>query len=185
VEEKVPQEHASCPSRALCSPWKVDLDRFADKLVTDPLTSSKFADVSVYDVIEEYRKMLYLMQLYPTEVIVPSPLVDLVWHSHILDTMAYFHDCEMLFGKYAHHKPSFGGQEEKEELAESFQAMIERYVDVYGKPAPTHVWATGGKEKRQVGGCCNGAGTGCVGCSGYCNFARSPCPYCPSYVPHT
>ena len=37
---------------------------------------------------------------------VPSKLVDLVWHLHILDTKAYFADCKEIFGKYIHHSPT-------------------------------------------------------------------------------
>ena len=36
--------------------------------------------------------MLKLMQAYPDQPAVPSKLVDLVWHEHILDTQQYQRD---------------------------------------------------------------------------------------------
>lgn len=57
--------------------------------------------------------MLLLIQRFPDRPVVPSKLVDLVWHEHILDTFTYKRDCSRLFGRYVHHNPSFGGQEEK------------------------------------------------------------------------
>ena len=44
--------------------------------------------------------MLKLMQAYPDQPAVPSKLVDLVWHEHILDTQQYQRDTLRLFGHY-------------------------------------------------------------------------------------
>lgn len=55
-----------------------------------------------------YRQFLTLRQRYPERTLVPSGLIDLVWHYHILDTRKYITDCERLFGAYLHHDPYFG-----------------------------------------------------------------------------
>ena len=44
--------------------------------------------------------MLGLIQKYPRLPAVPSKLVDLVWHEHVLDTQRYQRDCLKMFGKY-------------------------------------------------------------------------------------
>ena len=37
----------------------------------------------------------------------PPRLVDLVWHSHILDTKAYGKDCKKIMGRFIHHIPTW------------------------------------------------------------------------------
>lgn len=37
--------------------------------------------------------------------LVPDPVTDVVWHTHILFTEKYHQDCETLFGEYIHHRP--------------------------------------------------------------------------------
>ncbi len=62
-----------------------------------------------FDVAERtYRQFLTLHANHPGRTIVPSELLDLVWHYHILDTRKYVADCERIFGGYLHHDPYFG-----------------------------------------------------------------------------
>ncbi len=58
--------------------------------------------------IEQYRRFLLLSYLYPDRIIVPSQIVDRVWHEHILDTQKYHADCLQVFGYFLHHYPYFG-----------------------------------------------------------------------------
>ena len=58
--------------------------------------------------IEDYRRFLLLNYLYPDRIIVPSQIVDRVWHKHILDTEKYQADCLEIFGYFLHHYPFFG-----------------------------------------------------------------------------
>jgi hypothetical protein len=58
--------------------------------------------------IEDYRRFLLLNYLYPDRIIVPSQIVDRVWHEHILDTEKYQADCLEIFGYFLHHYPFFG-----------------------------------------------------------------------------
>lgn len=55
-----------------------------------------------------YRGFLKLCAWYPDEPIVPSRTIDEAWHAHILDTAKYAADCDVLFGRIAHHFPYFG-----------------------------------------------------------------------------
>jgi hypothetical protein len=55
-----------------------------------------------------YRRFLTMRLRYPDRTFVPSGLIDLVWHFHILDTRKYMADCERIFGYYLHHDPYFG-----------------------------------------------------------------------------
>jgi hypothetical protein len=112
--------------------------------------------------------MLLLIQLRPEAPVVPSPLVDEVWHNHILDTRRYRVDCMRMFGVYVHHAPSFGdGAQEKEELLQGYHAMLQRYSTALGSLARSDVWPVrsgSGLETCCSGECVKPACAGCVGC---------------------
>jgi hypothetical protein len=57
------------------------------------------------EAIEKYRQFLVLNYLYPRCIIVPSRVVDHVWHAALLDTFAYAETCMHLFGHFVHHFP--------------------------------------------------------------------------------
>jgi len=127
--------------------------------------------------------MLRILQISTNFLIVPSPIVDLVWHAHILDTHAYARDCDQLFGRFIHHAPNFGGKGEKEQLLEQYVEMLEIYEQLYGTP-PDQIWQISKKRQNDgPGNCCNGEGNGCAGCGGNCGYNRYHCPWCQPYVP--
>jgi hypothetical protein len=55
--------------------------------------------------IEYYGYFLGLIDLYPDRELVPTPLLDYIWHRHILDTQRYRRDCLALFGQFIDHQP--------------------------------------------------------------------------------
>jgi hypothetical protein len=64
----------------------------------------------------EYRRFLYLKKAFPNDDITPLEQVDTFWHYHILDTMKYAEDCEVIFGQFLHHFP-YSGMRGEEDLA--------------------------------------------------------------------
>src|SRR6267154_2631696 len=63
------------------------------------------------DGIEQgYRNYLTMLAKYQdhAEDILLSKDVDEFWHTHILQTIKYTEDCEVVFGKYLHHAPHIG-----------------------------------------------------------------------------
>jgi len=164
-----------CTPKEETSPWNLDLDRFIDKLLLDEPDIFN-EDVQVADAIEEYRRMLSLIQLYPEMPVVPSKQVDMVWHAHILDTTAYRRDMSNLYGRYIDHAPSFDPDPESEEkmsLKDSFTKMMSAYDTIYGK-APKKVWSDhynhDPEKANQWLGCCSffcvkPICTQCTGCS--------------------
>jgi hypothetical protein len=81
-------------------------------------------------VADWYRNFLYLVGLYPSEELVPTEAIDEFWHYHILDTLKYHADCQMLFGSYLHHFPYLGlrGGTDKDLLASKFRNTIALFV---------------------------------------------------------
>jgi hypothetical protein len=58
--------------------------------------------------ILEYKRFLKLTSKYRSKSIIPTQLVDEVWHTHILDTRKYARDCDHVFGFLLHHNPYLG-----------------------------------------------------------------------------
>lgn len=71
----------------------------------------------VTQAIEQYRLFLILNYLYPEKIIVPSQIIDRVWHFHILDTAKYREDCQIIFGQFIDHYPYFGMKDESDRQA--------------------------------------------------------------------
>jgi hypothetical protein len=95
----------------------------------------------------EYRRFLFLMKTFPTELAAPSLDVDRFWHQHILDTAKYAGDCRAVFGYFLHHYPYLGlGGAEDEALRQRAGArMRELYREMFGvAPAPTATQADPG-----------------------------------------
>jgi hypothetical protein len=184
----VPSEFITCPGPSHHSPMELDLERFVPKLQKD-FPESFSNNETAENAIAEYRRMLTLVQKYPHNAVVPSPLVDLVWHSHILDTGTYKKDTLKLFGRYLDHAPSFGGAEEKDELVKLQKEMFESYRQEFGEEAGA-MWGNaqpGHKEMKMKMGladvkgqkspdCCSAMCVkpdcqGCVGCNAInCGF---------------
>lgn len=89
-------------------------------------------DISTCDVVEKaYRMFLALCIAYPAKNIVPTKLVDKMWHYHILDTRKYEEDCKKFLGRFLHHFPYFGmrGEDDKVELMLCGQETRSLYAD--------------------------------------------------------
>ena len=84
----------------------------------------------------DYRRFLHLHLQYPGLEIVPTKLIDEVWHQHILDTRAYARDCENMFGEFLHHYPYFGmhGEEDQANLQSCFERTQVMWMDCFGVP---------------------------------------------------
>lgn len=100
---------------------RLDLDRFLAKL-QDPHATRPLSEAEALAALHEYREFLTLRIENPNVELVPTPLADLAWHAHILDTEAYHRDCLQLFGHYLHHKPRFMDDDDHE------NALMDEYA---------------------------------------------------------
>lgn len=69
----------------------------------------KYAEI----VERKYRQFLVLMGLHSESPVVPSKDVDEFWHMHILFTEKYAQDCLKTFGRFIHHEPYLGGDDDQ------------------------------------------------------------------------
>ena len=85
------------------------------------------------DAEVEYKRFLHLNKKHFKTAIVPTDVMDTMWHYHILDTRAYHKDSEEVFGGYFHHFPYFGlrGDEDKQNLLSSFEKTKVLYEEAF------------------------------------------------------
>lgn len=86
--------------------------------------------------INEYGRFLQLHKKQRTGIIVPGPMVDEVWHTHILHTRDYIKFCESEFGEYLHHDPKDYSTNETHDVAPT----IKLYEETFGHKPPAKFW---------------------------------------------
>ena len=113
--------------------YSMDLEPIIYKLVhSEDGTSLVLEEAD--DAARRYRQYLELCLRYPDQIIVPTKQIDLVWHSHILDTGKYRQDCDQVFGYFLDHFPYLGlrGVDDAANLASSFIATNELFIRHFG-----------------------------------------------------
>lgn len=104
------------------------------------------------DAVEaEYRRFLYLMKKYPDAGASPSVDVDTFWHYHILDTMKYALDCELVFGYFLHHYPYVGIGADAGDPVRAGERMREIYEAEFGAAPVARAWGTVGSRHIDIG----------------------------------
>jgi hypothetical protein len=79
-----------------------------------------------------YREFLVLCMLHHHEALVPTKLIDDVWHQHILDTRKYEEDCYAVFGKFLHHSPDYRPDSSKELRDSRFALTRDLFMKEFG-----------------------------------------------------
>lgn len=89
--------------------------------------------------IDEYRKFAFLA-VATAGPVSPSPIVDEVWHEHLLYTRNYWQGfCASALGRPLHHEPTRGGAGERAKFAEWYASTLARYREFFGEP-PQDIW---------------------------------------------
>ena len=107
-----------------------------DSIVWKIIDSDKsLSKKEVRNSVEQYKKFLSLKRKYPDSTLVPTREIDSVWHAHILDTKNYADDCNMLFGKFMHHKPYFGqfSDESQDEMSSFYDQTSDLWEKEFGE----------------------------------------------------
>ncbi|MEM1393630.1 MAG: hypothetical protein AAGG00_10120 [Cyanobacteria bacterium P01_H01_bin.150] len=67
-----------------------------------------------------YKLFLYIKYIHPAIILVPPPIVDLTWHTHIMvDLSQYIQDCECLFGYLLNHCSTVGFYQDYQKTLET------------------------------------------------------------------
>lgn len=111
----------------------LNFSRIIDKMVSHQGWLRSEAEATC----ELYRHFLFLQKKYPEHApLPPSEDIDEFWHAHILDTEKYHQDCQIIFGKYAHHYPYFGIDEKTTAVdgARAFALTQQLHQKEFGEP---------------------------------------------------
>ncbi|HEU4372849.1 MAG TPA: hypothetical protein VFS02_05130 [Telluria sp.] len=130
------------------------------------------------DAVEaEYRRFLCVAKMYPNEEMAPLNDVDIFWHHHILDTMRYAADCQLIFGYFLHHSPQSGPRSEADEARHEVMGarMQQLYHAIFGEASRIAAGGHAAKAWSAAGGVE----------SAYCQMGvaaspspRTDCAYC-------
>ncbi len=95
-----------------------------------------FSQKQALALCQQYKRFLYLCKQFGGQhTLVPSDEIDEFWHNHILDTKKYWHDCDLIFGKYIHHNPEAPWEtpgKNNLDYAEQFAQTQELYRQTFG-----------------------------------------------------
>ena len=115
--------------------WESMLASLSDPDKHSP--TSPFLEIDVAkNLCLQYKRYLYLVCKHDGSVhFSPSVGIDIFWHAHILDTIAYHRDCYALYGRYIHHFPYFGirSDKDKENLESTFENTKRLYLEEFGE----------------------------------------------------
>src|ERR1700683_325944 len=96
---------------------QVDLEPIVFKLMSPDPGERPLSLAEADRAVGLYRCFLKLCVLFPGTSIVPSQLIDRVWHAHMLDTAKSRADCQLMFGQFLDHFPYAGLRGEGDRLA--------------------------------------------------------------------
>lgn len=121
--------------------WKYNLVNVYNNIM------SKLPNEVLDSVINEYRKFIRAkveLKDFNAELLSPSPLVDVVWHAHILMTKDYFSFCNTIAGEFIHH--NINNSFDKEKKTERYLRTIDWLFEKYGYVS--NVWLTQDEEVK-------------------------------------
>jgi len=90
----------------------LDLSKAKNRLMLSSPRGKNWSTEEAAIAEKWYKRFLILCAKYPDRTLIPSVLIDEVWHQHVLDTRQYPQDCQTIFGEFIHHDPYFGSTEE-------------------------------------------------------------------------
>jgi hypothetical protein len=91
------------------------------------------------DVIEEYKRFLYLMSTAGHPV-TPSIEVDQAWHLHLIYTRHYWEEFARHMPFEPHHGPTKGGIKESDKFNDWYTKTLESYKMIFGMDPPVNIW---------------------------------------------
>lgn len=108
-------------------------------ILTQRLKNEKCADVQLY--LAEYLRFLELKirtSDWHATILSPSPIVDHVWHLHILDTVRYAEECKRLCGHVIDHNPD--GASDGSDRDARYQRTLDHYQIVFRMTPHSEIW---------------------------------------------
>jgi hypothetical protein len=100
--------------------------------------------------IDEYKKFIFLCCTLPNGAS-PSPIVDIVWHQHLIYTENYWNRfCKQTLKKDIHHYPSLGGETENQKHKAWYEETLLGYVNTFKTIPPTTIWNYSAEQQERL-----------------------------------
>lgn len=107
--------------------------RFSTRLAKENHWTAGFTQKA----ITEYKKFMYLAAT-AGDMVSPSPIVDIVWHQHLIFTESYTSLCGLI-GKNIQHIPSTHNREQADRFRQAAERTKELYNSTFGEQ-PKDIW---------------------------------------------
>lgn len=119
--------------------WDYDFSFIKERIEESNALSKDKID----EAITEYKKFMTVLRLKYGQIAMSSPIVDEIWHTHILFTRNYQDFCKSVFGEFIHHEPVAGKDKTTEQKpSKRLENFFNSYQEVFGQPPA--IWS--GKE---------------------------------------
>lgn len=113
---------------------------FAARLAKENRWSRRFTERA----IREYRRFIFLMA-EAGHGVSPSPVIDQVWHLHLIYTRSYWDElCAGIVGRPLHHHPSQPGQGDGAKFEGWYEQTLASYRRLFGEAPPADIWPPAG-----------------------------------------
>lgn len=138
----------------------MDLKNIKRKLMEPEPAGQGWSQEQADEAEKWYRRYLEIVLRDQTSAgHVPNHIIDLFWHTHILDTESYARDCQNIFGCFLHHYQYLGMNGDIHVRDAFFVNTNNLYMKFFGESC------TSMKHFKNVikGAMCDEGGANCIG----------------------
>lgn len=101
---------------------------------------------TAYGAVQEYIRFVFLAK-HSGHIVIPSEMVDKVWHTHLLYTRHYW-NCMCMGVNYSlHHCPSGDTSQQEPDYVKGYGETLKSYNRYFGSP-PLRFWPQPGVDKK-------------------------------------
>lgn len=104
---------------------RINLTQIMEKVKAE----NNWSDDEANKHLANYRKFLWLLGMRISPTPIPNKEIERFWHAHILDTQKYAHDCNKVFNRIIHHKPTY---RTKKTSAKRVRSTIKLFKEHFG-----------------------------------------------------
>src|SRR6185437_430953 len=141
---------------------ELDLEPVVYKLMHPEPAIPRLSLEQADQAVALYRGFLKLRALRPGFALVPTRLIDQVWHTHVLDTAKYRADCDQVFGRFVDHYPYAGlrGELDRRSWNSNFTRTRQFFYEYFGVDIGAQPAASACSNHGDGSECCIGCISG-------------------------
>ena len=93
-----------------------------------------------YEAYKSEYACFMAMIYFSKNTLTPSEEVDRIWHAHQALTVDYRNFCNEIFGRFIHHTPTVGGQEDTDKFTSIYADTLEFYKFLFKREPCKGLW---------------------------------------------